>query len=209
MDPITTLEKQIEMYRRMVEEHPEDTTVLFTYAEACLRRDRRLEALKAFQKLLETEPLPEARLSIAEIYLRQKLFSEAYKELLKLFELDPYHLEGHLLLWRLKAHEPVPPSLEEHLTYVPGRRQLQKAFTRLRLEKSQLEGEVEQYRRVAESGGSEPIHQYYLEQARRRLARVVEQIRLLEAWQEEAQEEAVLAGRPRPELVPPQVPEAP
>lgn len=209
METLTALERQIENLRRAVEASPEDVAPLRAYAEACLRRDQRLEALQAYQRLLQLEETAECHLALARLFARQHHYAEAYTQLRRLFDLEPADLAGHALLVWLSRHEPVPEELAGHVDYVPGRDQAVAARERLEGERDQLASEVDQYRALAAGPDPEPILLYHLEEARRRVERVIEELERVEQWERVAGDAPVLHGTPRAPLVSPRVDETP
>lgn len=204
METLTALERQIENKRSAVEASPQDVDALLAYAEACLRRDLRLEALQAFQRLLTLQDSPEGHLALARLFARQQHFAESYDELRRVFDLDPQDLGGHLLLSWLHRYEPVPEDLSAHLEFIPGREQAAAARARLEEERDQLASEVDQYRALTAGADPEPILLYHLEESRKRVERVIDELERVEWWERIAQEEPVLQGVPRAALVAPE-----
>lgn len=203
---MTSLERQIDKCRRAAEEHPEDLDTLMAYAQICLRRDLRLEALQVFQRVLEVEPRAEARLALARLFARQGHHSEAYGELRRLFEAEPSNVLGHALLLWLRDHEAVPADLEPELGFIPCKEALAETREGLESERDILAGEVDQYRALAAGPDPEPILLYHLEESRRRVERVIELLERVEGWEHLAEEAPPV---PTPELVAPQDEEAP
>lgn len=203
METLTVLERQIENLRRTLEASPDDAGNLRAYAEACLRRDQRLEALQAYQRLLKVEETPDAHLALARLFARQGHYAEAYAQLRRLFALDPQDLGGHAMIVWLQKHEPVPDDLSGHVDFVPGRDQAATARQRLEEERDQLASEVDQYRALTSGPDPEPILLYHLEESRKRVERVIEELERVEQWERVAGDAPVLHGTPRAPLVSP------
>lgn len=178
----TALESMIERFRNVLANSPENPTVLLGFAEANLRRGRRLEALQAYQKVLGMTPdVSDAHMAVAEIYLLHGLPLEAYEELRKVFELEPGRPEAHLLLHEIEPLAPVPQELERLRMRYPTELQIAETHSRLVLEIEHLVREVEQLREQGEGPGSEPVAAYHLEQARKRLSRTQHLLGLLDS----------------------------
>ena len=187
MDTLTSLERQIDKSRRAAGDHPEDLDVLLAYARLCLKRDLRLEALQVFQRVLEVEPRPEARSSLAQLFARQSHFAESYEELRRLFELEPRDVQGHALLHWLQEREPVPEDLVAHLEFRPTLEEVSVQREALEAERDTLRAEVDQYRSLTNNPDPEPILLYHLEESRKRVERVSEVLERLEEWQKLAE----------------------
>lgn len=193
----TALESMIERFRAVLVNSPQNPTVLLGFAEANLRRGRRLEALQAYQKVLSMTPdVSDAHMAVAEIYLLHGLPLEAYEELRKVFELEPGRPEAHLLLHEIEPLAPVPQELERLRQRYPSELQIAETHSRLVLEIEHLVREVEQLREGGEGPGSEPVSAYHLEQARKRLSRTQHLLGLLDSLPTGAAPEP-----PRPELI--------
>lgn len=178
----TALETMIERFRSVLVNSPQNPTVLLGFAEANLRRGRRLEALQAYQKVLSLTPdVSDAHMAVAEIYLLHGLPLEAYDELRKVFELEPGRPEAHLLLHEIEPLAPVPHELERLRLRFPTELQIAETHSRLVLEIEHLVREVEQLRELGEGPTSEPVHAYHLEQARKRLSRTQHLLGLLDS----------------------------
>ncbi len=177
----TALESMIERFRAVLVQSPQNPTVLLGFAEANLRRGRRLEALQAYQKVLGLTPdVSDAHLAVAEIYLLHGLPLEAYDELRKVFEIEPGRPEAHLLLHEIEPLAPIPHVLEHLRARFPTELQVAETRSRLTLEVEHLVREVEQLRETGEGPASEPVASYHLEQARKRLNRTQHLLALLE-----------------------------
>lgn len=177
----TALESMIERFRAVLVQSPQNPTVLLGFAEANLRRGRRLEALQAYQKVLGLTPdVSDAHLAVAEIYLLHGLPLEAYEELRKVFEIEPGRPEAHLLLHEIEPLAPVPHALEYLRARFPTELQVAETRSRLTLEVEHLVREVEQLKETGEGPNSEPVAAYHLEQARKRLSRTQHLLSLLE-----------------------------
>lgn len=178
----TALESMIERFRNVLANSPKNPTVLLGFAEANLRRGRRLEALQAYQQVLGLTPdVSDAHMAVAEIYLLHGLPLEAYDELRKVFELEPGRPEAHLLLHEIEPLAPVPQELERLRLQYPTDLQVAETHSRLVLEIEHLVREVEQLRESGEGASAEPVAAYHLEQARKRLARTQHLLGLLDS----------------------------
>lgn len=98
------LDTQIEKYTRILKDNPDDLSALMSYAEANLRRGKRLAALSAYQRVAHEKPETlEAHLALAKIYFIQNFHDAAFQELKHVFELDPLSVEGHILYREMAA----------------------------------------------------------------------------------------------------------
>lgn len=200
----TALETMIERFRTVLASSPENPTVLLGFAEANLRRGRRLEALQAYQKVLGLTPdVSDAHLAVAEIYRLHGLPLEAYDELRRVFELEPGRPEAHLLLHEIEGLAPIPPELDFMRRRYPSELQVAETRSRLVLELEHLVREVEQLREPGEGPTAEPVSAYHLEQARKRLSRTQHLLSLLDTLPTHSPEP------PRPELLAPVADEEP
>ncbi|MBI3925908.1 MAG: hypothetical protein HY319_10245 [Armatimonadetes bacterium] len=200
--PETTLSRKMAQYRGILEKAPDDLTPVLAFAETAMRRGLRLEALEAYQKVLGQESsIPEAHLAMAEIYHQQGLVSEAYQELVQLFALEPYNAEGHLLARRMAGSTEPPDLARPYLEEGSTLDEVARARTRLSISRSILMREVQELSRIAATN-REPILEYFLAEAQKRLDRIHEALSELETLEEEAR-----APRLRPPMVPPEVAE--
>ncbi|MEW6279222.1 MAG: hypothetical protein AB1758_11395 [Candidatus Eremiobacterota bacterium] len=203
--PQTALEGMIEHFRSVLDRSPDDPNVLLGFAEANLRRGKRLEALTAFHRVLGVAPdVPDAHLGVAQIYYLHGLPLEAYAELCNVFELEPGRPEGFLLIHEMEGDYPVPDSLLRHRRFYPTEQQVSETRARLVLEREHLVREVDQLRAAGEGDSAEPVCAYHLEEARKRLTRVQQMLAGLENLPTRSQAEVwEPQPPPRPEPVSP------
>lgn len=89
----------LERLEQILKNKPGDSSVLFALGEMALRRGRNLIALSAFYRLLELNPeTVEIRLALSKIFADQKMFNEAFNELVEVLKLDPSSLEARVLV---------------------------------------------------------------------------------------------------------------
>lgn len=187
MECLTTLEKQIEKNRIAAEENPDDVGILLSYAQCCLRRDLRLEALKTFQKVLQIEKKAEAYLSLAKIFAWQSHYQEAFDELRSLFEMDQMNVQGHILLHLLSDKTEIPDDLKLRLSFVPSRELLAQQYIKLESERDIMIREVVEYQSlVSGDPAPEPLMLYYIEEAKKRVQRVLDAIAKCDEWDRKA-----------------------
>ena len=174
MEVMTTLERQIQRNRRLLDSDPNNVDLMLTYALDCLRRDLRFEALVTFQKALKQKETAEARLALAKIFYLQSLYHEAYDELRRLFQIDSINIEGHALLHLLNDKESAPSDLAPRLAFVPSRAALSDELINARNERDLYRREVQEYEAIAANGVNdpEPILLYCLKEAQKRTERV-------------------------------------
>ena len=185
MEVMTTLERQIQRNRRLLDNDPNNVDLMLTYAHDCLRRDLRFEALVTFQKVLEQKESAEARLALAEIFCLQALYPEAYDELRRLFALDPINIGGHVLLHVLNGRVAAPDDLVARLAFVPARSELSDGIIRAQNERDLYRREVQEYESAAASGTSEPepILLYYAREAQKRMERMNVDLEVMNGWE--------------------------
>lgn len=187
MECLTTLEKQIEKNRVAAEENPDDVGILLSYAQCCLRRDLRLEALKTFQKVLQIEKKSEAYLSLAKIFAWQSHYQEAFEELRSLFEIDQMNVQGHILLHILSDKTEIPDDLKLRLSFVPSRELLAQQYIKLESERDIMIREVVEYQALVNGDPApEPLMLYYIEEAKKRVQRVLDAIAKCDDWDRKA-----------------------
>lgn len=183
MEVMTTLERQIQRNHRLLEGDPSNVDLMLTYAQDCLRRDLRFEALVNFQKSLELKETPIARRALAEIFYLQSLYTESYDELRRLFKIEPVNVEGHILLYFLKDKEAPPADLASHLAFVPSRSDLSDAVIRAQNERDILSREVQEYEGlVAAENDPEPVLIYCAKEAQKRVERIKNSLDVLDSW---------------------------
>lgn len=204
---VTTLEKKIKQLSKILENRPGDELTMLALAEASFRRGFRLEALTAYQEIVTNHPVPEAYLAVAEIYANQSMFQEAYGELTHLFELDPNNVEARLLVNELSVNS-LPP---EDIQAIMGTQTSEVAFenTRLRLKikRSIYHRELQERTRNATLEPGKVMHEYHMEEAKRKLIKIDELLQQLAILQQRNQE--LQLAIPRPKLVAPSDPQVP
>ncbi len=166
----TTLENKIDKYRQILEKAPDDRTVLLALAEASYRRGLRLEALHAYQRVLENESIPEAHLAMAQMYAQHGLHVEAFQELACLLSQEPANPEAHILAVQVGEENEMPQELKDFVEAGTTYEEISKARVRLGLHRSMLMREITELSRVAERSRSEPLAEYYVLQTRNRLS---------------------------------------
>ena len=185
MEVMTTLERQIQRNRRLLDSDPNNVDLMLTYALDCLRRDLRFEALVTFQKALKQKETAEARLALAKIFYLQSLYRESYDELRRLFKIDSINIEGHVLLHLLNDKESAPADLAPRLAFVPSRAALSDELINARNERDLYRREVQEYEAIATNGANdpEPILLYCLKEAQKRTERVNEYLDIMNGWE--------------------------
>ncbi len=185
MEVMTTLERQIQRNRRLLDSDPNNVDLMLTYALDCLRRDLRFEALVTFQKTLKQKESAEARLALAKIFYLQSLYRESYDELRRLFQIDSINIEGHVLLHLLNDKESAPADLAPRLAFVPSRAALSDELINARNERDLYRREVQEYEVIAANGTNdpEPILLYCLKEAQKRTERVNEYLEIMNGWE--------------------------
>ncbi|MEQ8188331.1 MAG: hypothetical protein ABRQ39_10225 [Candidatus Eremiobacterota bacterium] len=116
-----SLDHQIDKYEEMITQSPEDIPSLMLYADANLKRGKKLAALSGYQKIIKIDPYNvKAQNAIVRIFIYQKMINEAYIELVKLLGDAPHNVEARFLLAQLQKKN-VPPSDEivEKLNNLP------------------------------------------------------------------------------------------
>ena len=195
---LTTLERKIERFSHILSKNPGDGLTVLALAEASFRRGLKLEALTAYQAVTKEQPVPEAHLSVAEIYLQQDMTTEAYGELRQLFQLDPENVEARMLARELESKAAPPADIKDILMQPTSEAAFDEARLRLQLQRGIHNRELQERTR---NGTLEPgvvIHEYYIEEAKKKLIEVDEQLRKLE---ELRLYNATLAQLPRPDAV--------
>lgn len=185
MEVMTTLERQIQRNRRLLDSDPNNVDLMLTYALDCLRRDLRFEALVTFQKALKQKETAEARLALAKIFYLQSLYHESYDELRRLFQIDSINIEGHALLHLLNDKESAPADLAQRLAFVPSRAALSDELINARNERDLYRREVQEYEAIAANGVNEPepILLYCLKEAQKRTERVNKYLEIMNGWE--------------------------
>ena len=200
-EQMTTLEKKIQHFSRILANRPGDELTVLALAEASFRRGLKLEALTAYQEV-GSRAVPEAHLAVAEIYSDQGMPNEAYGELRRLFELDPENVEARLLVNSLQADVLAPDDLRERLESSVSDDAIEIARLRLKIQRSIYNRELQERTRNVTLEPGTVIHEYHMEEAKKKLIRVDELLRELDRFREH---NANLAAEPpRAETVSPE-----
>ena len=197
----TTLERKIERFTKMLEERPKDGLTVLALAEASFRRGLKLEALTAYQQVTKEQPVPEAYLAVAEIYSQQNMTGEAYGELRRLFELDPENVEARLLANELQSKSPAPDDVARTLNEPTSDEAFDEARLRLQIQRAIHNRELQERTRNVTLEPGVVIHEYYVEEAKKKLIDVDEQLRKIEDLRVF---NATLREMPRPEPIAPE-----
>lgn len=204
----TSLEKKIEKFREICEQAPGDLTPILALGEASLRRGLRLEALKAFQQVTKSQDaVSEAHLAIAQIFGQQRMVGEAYEEIGRVLEWEPDNVEARLLARELSLSQEPPSYIADFLASIPPFGAIEKARGRLRVLQRLVEREFQERTRNASLEPGEPLQEYHVEEARRRLDHLNRQLEALEELEEETRRRQL--EPPTADLVPPQAFDAP
>lgn len=179
-EQFTTLERKIERFARLLDQNPGDGLTVLALAEASFRRGLKLEALTAYQVVTERQPVPEAHLAVAEIYSQQNMTTEAYGELRQLFKLDPTNVEARLLAQLLQKQAPAPSDIDEILNEPASEEAFTEARLRLKIQRTIHNRELQERTRNVTLEPGVVIHEYYVEEAKKKLIEVDEQLRKLE-----------------------------
>lgn len=204
IEQMTTLEKKIQHFSRILSQRPGDELTILALAEAAFRRGLKLEALTAYQDLAGGRPVPEAHLAVAEIYSAQGMPHEAYGELRRLFELDPDNVEARLLVNALQEDALPPEDVRQTMQRPTTDEAFEEARLRLKIQRAIYNRELQERTRNVTLEPGTVIHEYHMEEAKKKLIRVDELLRELERFREfnqslvEAQEQELM---PRPEPV--------
>lgn len=201
-EQMTTLERKIKDFSRILADRPGDELTVLALAEASFRRGFKLEALTAYQEL-GTRAVPEAHLAVAEIYFDQGMPSEAYGELRKLFQLDPDNVEARLLMYSLQAEALPPEDMRAVLDSAVSEQAIEEAKLRLKIQRTIFHRELQERTRNVTLEPGKVIHEYHMEEAKKKLIRVDELLRDLERFADH--NATLVAGPPRPEMVSAQV----
>lgn len=200
----TSLDKKIERFREIQERSENNPLIALALGEASLRRGLRLEALTAYQDVLSEHSVPEAYMAIARIYADQGMITEAYEELERLFAVDPRNIEARILGEELNEEQPAPESLLEFLVRPPYVEAVLEARRRLKLEKRILERELQELTRNVAIEPDEAIHEYLMEEAKKRLSRHESTILKIAKLEDIAQKTLVAPPIPSSGLVTPE-----
>lgn len=198
---ITTLERKIKHFSRILAERPGDELTLLALAEASLRQSLKLEALTAYQEVVRHHPVPEAYLAVAEIYAAQEMVHEAYGELRHLFELDPQNVEARLLINELQTDLLPPDDLRSILETKTSESAFRDARLRLKIQRAIFHRDLQERTRNATLEPGIAIHEYYTEEAKKKILRVDDLLRTLDRFEE--LNETLDQNPPRADLVSP------
>lgn len=97
----TSLDRKVEKIAGIMAVHPDDPTVMLFFAEYNFILGNRLDALMAYQKLLQVSPGDvSAHVTLARIFYSMGYFKEAFSELAELMDQDGASVLGHIFLAR-------------------------------------------------------------------------------------------------------------
>lgn len=197
----TTLDKKIERFRAILEGTPDNSLAALALAEASFRRGLRLEALTAYQDVLREHPVAEAHLAIAQIYSGQGMVAEAFEELETLLDLDADNVEARVLFEDLCQIQEPPDSLAEKAHTPPRSASVRITRRRLLIQKSIINRELQELTRNATLSPSEPIHEYYVEETKKRLLRLTDLLVRIDEIEEKARKFELAPPVPSPDLM--------
>lgn len=192
----TSLDQQIIKLKKILDENPGDLSVLMAYAEANLRKGNRLEAMRAYQKVVKIKPeVPEVRIALAKIYISLKHYQDAYNEVVRIFEINEKEIEGHILLKQLLRLIEIPADLHEalevHIDFKAPPHRIKILQTLYDLEKRKYSRLINDYKRQLEEDEGDPIVMYQRKKAQERLEMADQALKDLEAMMGEPEEEEV------------------
>ncbi|MHC9542965.1 MAG: hypothetical protein AB9903_25915 [Vulcanimicrobiota bacterium] len=201
----TTLDIQIEKLAEIVQENPEDITVLLAYAELNLRRGRYLEALQAYHRIMNIKPdVIDVHVGLSRIYLRQNMIAEAFNEIVKVFQLSPADIEGRIMYDRLlDIGEPsaeTQDAIRNLAVTDPEFDDLRLFKHQKELERERLEGEITQFEKIMEEHDEEPIYEYNFEMALNRKKNIDELFKYIDALESYLEQKALEV---KPDIIPP------
>ncbi len=182
------------------------------YAESNLRKGNRLEAMKAYQKVVKIKPnVPDVRNALTRIYLSLNHFKDAYNEISKVLDMDPKNIEGHLLLKKLVKKSEIPDkyreTLEFHMDFKASPRKIAVLKKQFEMEKRKYSTLINDYERQLEDDEGNPIIMFNKSKAEERLTFAEETLEDLESMVGDVEDEdEVYPGLEKPELI--EVPEA-
>lgn len=197
-EQMTTLEKKIGHFSRILSSRPGDELTILALAEASFRRGLKLEALTAYQEVVGGRPVPEAHLAVAEIYSAQGMPNEAYGELRRLFELDPQNVEARLLVNVLQGEALPPEDVRVTMESPTTEEAFDEARLRLKIQRAIYNRELQERTRNVTLEPGTVLHEYHMEEAKKKLIRVDELLRELERFREYNH---TLSQLPRPEPI--------
>jgi predicted regulator of Ras-like GTPase activity (Roadblock/LC7/MglB family) len=200
-EQLTTTERKIERFGQILSQKPGDELTVLALAEASFRRGLKLEALTAYQEVTKEKPVPEAHLAVAEIYSQQSMINEAYTELSRLFEIDSENVEARLLAHSLEERAPLPDEIRAVLSVPTSDEAFEEAHLRLKIQLTIHNRELQERTRNVTLEPGVVIHEYYVEEAKKKLIDVQEQLRRIVELKAHNEE---LRHAPPPEPVAPQ-----
>lgn len=200
-EQLTTLERKLDRFAAILQQKPGDELTILALAEASFRRGLKLEALTNYQLVIRDKPVPEAHLAVAEIYFQQNMANEAYGELRRLFELDPENVEARMLARSLKGRSGPPEDIARILDEPTSEEAFAEAKLRLQIQRAIQNRELQERTRNQTLEPGVVIHEYYMEEAKKKLIEVEDQLRRLEELREQ---NAALLLMPKASLVEPQ-----
>ncbi len=207
----TTLDIQIEKLTEIVQESPEDVTVLLAYAELNLRRGRYLEALQAYHKIMNIKPdVRDVHLGLSRIYLRQNMIAEAFNEIVKVFQISPADIEGRIMYDRLLDIGEPSAETQDAIRSLgvsdPEFSELRLFRHQKELERERLEGEIAQFEKIMEEHDEEPIYEYNFEMALTRRKNIDELFKYIDALESYLEQKALEV---KPDIISPVAEEEP
>jgi len=170
----TSLDQQILKLKKILDGNPDDLSVLMAYAEANLRKGNRLEAMKAYQKVVKMKPeLPEVRIALTKIYISMKHYEDAYNEVARIFKIEEENIEGHILLRQLQRLFEIPGNLNEqlesHLDFKASPGKIKILKTLYELEKRKYSRLIDDYNKQLDEDEGNPVVMYQRKKAQERL----------------------------------------
>ena len=150
------IDSRIEKYAQILKDNPNDLSALMSFAEANLRRGKRLAALSAYQRIIQVQPdTVEARLALAKIYFTQNFHDAALEELKRVFELDPVSVEGHLIYREMVAKLGTTPQwaegMQQFLSHQLRERDVSIYQRQLEIEQWQIGKEIQGMENILET----------------------------------------------------------
>jgi tetratricopeptide (TPR) repeat protein len=174
-----SLDAQLEKLEEILKENPDDPSVLMHVGELSLRRGRKLMALLAFQKVASLKPeVLEVHLHLAKIYGFQKMYEEAYQELLQALKIDRKSVEARVLYDILSKESDPPPELaakiQSYFSPVYTEDEITLYIQQLNIEKEGFVSDIRELSSLLESYPLDTILEYHKNMAERRLSLVEE-----------------------------------
>lgn len=175
-----SLDSQLERLEQILKENPNDPSSWMAFGEMSLRRGRRLVALLAFQRVASMKPeVLEVHLALAKIYGSQKMYAEAYNELLLSLKLEKGSVEARvlfdILIHEAKPPEELIPQFRNFFAFPCKPEELNLYLQQLNIEKDRLASDVAELTALLESSPMDTILEYNKNMAARRLG-VIEEL---------------------------------